>query len=49
MGQHFGRSEFKAIKNVWIFNPRLNVVYTLPISKVAPEVIMEVEGMVIGY
>ncbi len=49
MGQHSGEKEFKNITNLGIFNPRLNTVYTLPISKIARETIKTVEKEVIGY
>lgn len=49
MGQHSGNPVFKNITNVGIFNPRLNVVYTLPISRVEQSVISVIESDVIGY
>jgi hypothetical protein len=49
MGQHSGKAEFKDIKKLGIFNPRLNVVYLLDINKVSTEVIAKVEKDVIGY
>jgi hypothetical protein len=49
MGQHSEKKEFKNITKLGIFNPRLNVVYTLRISDVPSEVIKEVEDDVICY
>lgn len=49
MGQHSGKLEFKNINNIGIFNPRLNTVYTLPISKVELETIKTIEAEVICY
>lgn len=49
MGQHSGKDEYKEIKNIGIFNPRLNTVYILPIKDVSPEIIKEVERDVICY
>ncbi len=49
MGQHSKKAEFKSIKKLGIFNPRLNVVYTLDVSEVPKEVIKEVEETVICY
>ena len=49
MGQHSGNNDFKNITNLGIFNPRLNTVYTLPMSKVDSETIKVVESEVICY
>lgn len=49
MGQHSGKEEFKGIKNIGIFNARLNTVYTLSISDVSTEIIKEIERDVICY
>lgn len=49
MGQHSGKPEFKDITNMGIFNPRLNTVYTLQISKVELATIKTVETEVICY
>lgn len=49
MGQHSGKYEFKHIKKLGIFNPRLNTVYLLNISTVPVDVIKEVENDVICY
>ncbi len=49
MGQHSGKVEFQSIKSLGIFNPRLNLVYTLDISEIPTQVIKEVESDVICY
>lgn len=49
MGQHSGKAEFKTIKKLGIFNPRLNAVYLLNMSKVSSETIAEIEKDVICY
>ena len=49
MGQHSGKDEFRGIKNIGIFNARLNTVYTLSILDVSMEIIKEVERDVICY
>lgn len=49
MGQHSGKSEFKDITNIGIFNPRLNTVYTFPVSKVELSTIRTIEAEVICY
>ena len=49
MGQHSGKNEFKGIKRLGIFNPRLNTAYLLDMSIVPAEVIKEVEKEVICY
>lgn len=49
MGQHSGKNEFKGIKRLGIFNPRLNSAYLLDLSVVSAEVIKEVETKVICY
>lgn len=50
MGKHsIHHEEFNNIKNLGIFNPRLNNVYMLEISSIAPNVIEEVSLKVIGY
>lgn len=49
MGQHSGKSEFKTIKRLGIFNPRLNTAYLLDMSAVSEEIIKEVETEVICY
>lgn len=49
MGQHSKHEYFKEIKTLGFFNPRLNMVYTCPVSVIPNEVIEEVEKNVIGY
>lgn len=49
MGQHSGKSEFRTIKRLGIFNPRLNTAYLLDMSAVSDEIIKEVETEVICY
>lgn len=49
MGRHSGKDEFKGIRNIGMFNPRLNMVYLLDVSKIPEEVIKKVENDVICY
>ena len=49
MGQHSEKTEFRSITQLGIFNPRLNVVYTLDIADVPRDVITAVEKDVICY
>lgn len=49
MGQHSTKPEFKSIDKLGIFNPRLNTIYTLSISKIDSKVIQAVERDVICY
>ena len=49
MGQHSGQTIFKNITKLGIFNPRLNTVYLLDISKVSADTIQIVEDEVICY
>lgn len=49
MGQHSGKNEFKSIKQIGLFNPRLNSAYLLDINTVSKEIIKEVETSVICY
>ena len=49
MGKHSGKDEFKNIKKLGIFNPRLNTVYLLDTSVIPIEIIKEVENEVICY
>jgi len=49
MGLHSIHSEFQQIKNLGMFNPRLNKVYLLPVSNISNEIINEVNSAVIGY
>lgn len=49
MGQHSGKTEFENIKNIGIFNPRLNTVYQIPVDEIPASVITEIEEYVICY
>ena len=49
MGLHSKHSEFKNVKYLGIYNPRLNIVYRLDVTDIPGEVISEVEKEVIGY
>ena len=49
MGIHSIHEEFKTIRNLGIFNPRLNNVYLLEISKISQDIIEQVSSEVIGY
>jgi len=49
MGQHSVHKEFRNIKKLGFFNPRLNEVYTLDVSSISPDVIRDVSSNVIGY
>lgn len=49
MGLRSINPEFQSVKNLGIFNPRLNKVYICPISSVSNEVIQLVSHDIIGY
>ena len=49
MGMHSIHKEFKSIKNLGIYNPRMNKVYTIGIDMIPQSVIDEVSKEVIGY
>jgi hypothetical protein len=49
MGQHSIHKEFRNIKKLGFFNPRLNDVYTLDLSSISPDIIRDVSSNVIGY
>ena len=49
MGQHSGQDVFKGITNLGIFNPRLNTLYLLDVSKISADIIKAVEADVICY
>lgn len=49
MGLHSIHPEFKNIKFLGIYNPRLNCVYRLNVIQISSEVIAEVSAKVIGY
>lgn len=48
LGQASGKSEFKDIKQLGIFNPRLNSIYLLPISHI-PEETIETVKLEMGF
>lgn len=49
MGLHSVYTEFKSIKYLGIYNPRLNEVYRINVDAIPDDVIAEVEKDVIGY
>ena len=49
MGVHSVHKEFKSIKKLGIYNPRMNKVYTVNINSISTQVIEEVSREVIGY
>ena len=49
MGLHSIHSHYQNITKLGIFNPRLNVAYTIPVADISPEVIQAVETDVICY
>lgn len=49
MVQHSGKTEFKEIKKIGFYNPRLNTVYILEIESIPQDIIEEVEKEVICY
>lgn len=49
LGTHSIHEEFKTIRNLGIFNPRLNKIYLLEISKVSQDAIEQVLSEVIEY
>lgn len=49
MGLRSIHPEFKNIKELGVFNPRLNTVYLLDINDISSEIISEVSSEVIGY
>lgn len=49
MGLHSGKPEFKKIKKLGFFNPRLNTVYLLETNTISTETIRTVEEEVICY
>ena len=49
MGRHSIHPYFKDIKNIGIFNPRLNRVYLYDMSKMPEDVLEEIEITIIGY
>ena len=49
MGVHSGKEEFKSIKKIGIYNPRLNKVYQFELKNIPGDVIKEIEENVICY
>lgn len=49
MGMHSVHNEFKSIKKLGIFNPRMNCVYLKSISDIPSEILDEVSTEIIGY
>ena len=49
MGLHSIHPEYKNVKYLGVYNPRVNVVYRLDVNKIPADVISEVETEVIGY
>lgn len=49
LGTHFNKEKYSKIKNLGIFNPRLNKVFLIDIDKISEETIKLVENEVIGY
>ena len=49
MGLHSVHPEYKKIRYLCVFNPRLNVLYKLPVENISQEIIDEIEVSVIGY
>lgn len=49
MGCHSIHQEFKKIKNIGFFNPRLNKIYIIPISTIPKSIIDEIATEIIGY
>lgn len=49
MGQHSEKDIFKGINRVGIFNPRLNVVYTVEVADIGEDIIKQIEDVVICY
>lgn len=49
MGQHSGQDVYKNIRNLGIFNPRLNEIYRLDVNTISTDIIEEVERDVICY
>ncbi len=49
MGLHSIHPEFKMIKYLGIYNPRMNYVYQIAVDNISQKIIMEVENEVIGY
>ena len=49
MGKHSGKDIYLTTKNIGIFNPRLNIIYSLDMSTISDEIIKTIERDVICY
>lgn len=49
MGLHSVHLEYKNVRYLGIYNPRMNIVYRLDVNRIPADVISEVEHDVIGY
>ncbi|RNM36997.1 DEAD/DEAH box helicase [Slackia isoflavoniconvertens] len=49
MGLHSTHTEYQQVRQLGIFNPRMNRIYRLPVGCISEEIIAEVEKDVIGY
>ncbi|QVK20409.1 hypothetical protein KHQ82_08750 [Mycoplasmatota bacterium] len=49
MGKKSIHSDFDLVRNIGIFNPRLNIVYTLNINQISTDIIEKVSKEIIGY
>ena len=49
MGKHSTNNHFETVRNIGIFNPRMNIVYTLDMTKIPKETMRRIEIEVIGY
>ena len=49
MGQHSGKEEFNGITTLGLFNPRLNIAYTLRVDQIPAETIETIEREVLCY
>lgn len=49
MGKHSTDNHFETVRNIGIFNPRLNIVFILDMSEVPKETMRRIEAEVIGY
>lgn len=49
MGKHSIHKEFKDIKRIGIFNPRLNTAYYIDISEIEKSILNDVSKNIIGY
>lgn len=49
MGLHTRQKEFRAVKNLGLFNPRLNIVYLIETRRISQETKERISREVIGY